>query len=75
MPDTLSLNVSLDIPRTNSNASSKKNNDFRETVLNDYELTDKQYAAWKQIKNNWIVSDYEAIQAENKVKLTCKSCE
>ena len=45
------------------------------TVLNDYELTDKQYAAWKSIKNNWIVSDYEAIQTENKIKLSCKSCE
>lgn len=45
------------------------------TVLNDYELTDKQYAAWKSIQNNWLVGDYETIQAENKIKLNCKSCE
>lgn len=45
------------------------------TVLNDYELTSKQYAAWKSIQNNWLVSDYEVIQMENKIKLNCKSCE
>jgi Pyruvate/2-oxoacid:ferredoxin oxidoreductase delta subunit len=44
------------------------------TVLNDYELTDKQYAAWKSIQNNWLVGDYEAVLAENKIKLNCKSC-
>ena len=44
------------------------------TVLNDYELTKKQYAAWKSIQNNWIVSDYEVIEAENKIKLNCKTC-
>ena len=43
-------------------------------VLNDYELTDKQYAAWKSIQNNWLVGDYEAVLAENKIKLNCKSC-
>ncbi|MGZ4049288.1 MAG: hypothetical protein ACXVPU_18660 [Bacteroidia bacterium] len=45
------------------------------TTLNDYELTDKQYAAWKTIKNNWIVSDFEAIKTENNVKMNCKNCE
>jgi hypothetical protein len=45
------------------------------TTLNDYELTDKQYAAWKLIKNNWIVSDFEAIETENKIKMNCKNCE
>lgn len=49
--------------------------DQAKAVLNDYELTDKQYAAWKLIKNNWIVSDYEAVELENNVKLNCKSCE
>ncbi len=44
-------------------------------VLNDYELSDKQQKAWKSIKNNWIVSDYEKIQAENKITLNCKNCE
>lgn len=44
------------------------------TVLNDYELTDKQYAAWKSIQNNWLVGDYEAVMAENKISLNCKSC-
>src|SRR3954471_5943652 len=41
---------------------------------NDYELTDKQYSAWKRILNGWIGSDYQMIQAENKVTLSCKSC-
>jgi hypothetical protein len=45
------------------------------SVLNDYELTDKQQAAWKAIRNNWIVSDYEKVQAENNIKLNCKNCE
>ena len=45
------------------------------TTLNDYELTDKQYAAWKSIKNNWMVSDYEVIESENKIKMNCKNCE
>lgn len=45
------------------------------SVLNDYELTDKEYAAWKLIRNNWFVSEYEKIQAENKIKLNCKDCE
>ncbi|HEY0030267.1 MAG TPA: hypothetical protein VGC65_05875 [Bacteroidia bacterium] len=44
-------------------------------VPNDYELTDKQYSAWKSIKNNWMASDYELIESENKIKLNCKSCE
>ena len=43
------------------------------TTLNDYELTDKQYAAWRSIKNNWIVSDYEVIESENKIKMNCKN--
>ena len=37
MPDTLSLNVSLDVPEIKSTLS-KKNNDFRGAVLKDYEL-------------------------------------
>lgn len=45
------------------------------SVLNDYELTDKEYAAWKLIRNNWLVSDYKKIQTENKIKLNCNDCE
>lgn len=45
------------------------------TILNDYELSDKQYASWKMIQNNWIVSDYEKIKLENQVQLNCKNCE
>jgi pyruvate/2-oxoglutarate/acetoin dehydrogenase E1 component/TPP-dependent pyruvate/acetoin dehydrogenase alpha subunit len=37
MPDTLSLKVALDVPETKT-ASTQKNNDFRDTVLKDYEL-------------------------------------
>jgi hypothetical protein len=40
----------------------------------DYELTDKQFSAWKRILNSWIGSDYQVIQAENKVTLNCKGC-
>ena len=43
---------------------------LEQSVLNDYELTDKQYSAWKSIKNNWMATEYEAIQAENKIKLS-----
>ena len=43
-------------------------------VLNDYELTDKQYSAWKSIKYSWLASDYELIKSENKIKLNCKDC-
>jgi hypothetical protein len=46
-----------------------------EKVLNDYELNDKQYSAWKRVFNNWMVGDYEAIEVENKIKLNCKTCE
>ncbi|MBL0330387.1 MAG: hypothetical protein IPP64_13425 [Bacteroidetes bacterium] len=48
---------------------------LEQSVLNDYELTDKQYSAWKSIKNNWMATEYEAIQAENKIKLNCKNCQ
>lgn len=44
------------------------------SVLNDYELTDKQYSAWKSIKNNWLANDYELIKSENKIKLNCSNC-
>ena len=37
MPDTLSLNVSLDVPQTRG-TTSKKNNDFHDAVLKDYEM-------------------------------------
>jgi len=43
-------------------------------VLNDYELSDKQYAAWQSIKNNWEATEFEKIKAEQKVVLSCKSC-
>ena len=36
MPDTLSLKVALEVPETKT-VSTKKNNDFRDTVLKDYE--------------------------------------
>ena len=45
------------------------------TIFNDYELSEKQYAAWKSIQNNWLVNDYEVVQIENKIKLNCKDCE
>src|ERR1043166_6250548 len=44
------------------------------TVPNDYELTDIQYSSWKKILNNWIGSDFQNIEAENKVALNGKSC-
>lgn len=44
-------------------------------VLNDYELSDKQSAAWNSIKNNWMASDYQVIESENKIKLNCNNCE
>ena len=44
-------------------------------VLNDYQLTDKQYAAWKSIRNNWLATEYEVVLAENNIKLNCKNCE
>ncbi len=47
---------------------------IEEKVLNDYELGDKAFSSWKSIQNNWLVTDYEAIQMENKIKLNCKSC-
>ena len=52
-----------------------ENKELSKTTLYDFELTDKQYATWKSIKNNWIVSDFEKIEAENKIKLNCKNCE
>ena len=48
---------------------------LEQNILNDYELTDKQYSAWKSIKNNWMATEYEAIQSENKIKLNCKNCQ
>lgn len=48
---------------------------LEQNVLNDYELTDKQYSAWKSIKNNWMATEYEVIQAENKIQLNCKNCQ
>lgn len=45
------------------------------TTLYDFELNEKQFAAWKSIKNNWLVGDYEKIKSENKIKITCKDCE
>lgn len=43
-------------------------------VLSDYQLSDKQYSAWKSIKNNWLASEYELIKSENKIKLNCSNC-
>lgn len=43
-------------------------------VLNDYQLTDKQYSAWKSIRNNWLANDYQLIKSENKIKLNCGNC-
>lgn len=44
-------------------------------VLNDYELSEIQYNAWKSIQNNWLADDYQLVKAENKIKLNCKDCE
>lgn len=46
-----------------------------EKVLNDSELSDKQFAAWQTMKNNWLAGDYEVIREENKIKLNCKNCD
>lgn len=46
-----------------------------EVVGNDYELTDKQFSAWKSIQNNWLGTEYEIIKSENKINLNCKNCE
>lgn len=43
-------------------------------VLNDYELSDKQFTDWNAIKNNWYATDFEKIKVEQKVALNCKSC-
>lgn len=43
-------------------------------VPNDYDLSDVQYADWKSIKNNWMMSEYEKIKAEQNINLNCKSC-
>lgn len=45
-----------------------------EPVVNDFELSDKQFSSWRSIQNNWMANDYEAIQAEYNVKLNCKNC-
>ncbi|MFL5765632.1 MAG: hypothetical protein ACJ77K_16930 [Bacteroidia bacterium] len=45
------------------------------SVPNDYELTDKQFSAWKRILNNWLGSDFQLIETENKVVLNCKHCD
>ncbi len=52
----------------------KVDNEIDTNVLNDYELTDKQYTAWKSIKYNWMANDYELIKSENKIKLNCANC-
>jgi len=51
-----------------------KNKTQEVKVLNDYELSDKQYTAWQSIKNNWEATDFEKIKVEQKVSLNCKSC-
>ncbi|MCX6296262.1 MAG: hypothetical protein NTX97_09375 [Bacteroidetes bacterium] len=48
---------------------------IKSVVLNDYELSDKQFSAWKIIQNNWLGSDYEVIKMENKINLNCKNCD
>lgn len=43
-------------------------------ILNDYELSDKQFSDWNAIKNNWYATDFEKIKVEQKVAMSCKSC-
>jgi hypothetical protein len=45
-----------------------------ESAPEDFELTDKQYAAWKKISNFWLADDFEKIKFENKIDISCKSC-
>lgn len=59
------MNVALEIPF---------DKEIDLNVLNDYELADKQYSAWKSIRNSWLVNDYELIKSENKIKLNCSNC-
>jgi hypothetical protein len=49
-------------------------NSQNSSAPNDYELSDVQFSAWKRILNNWIGSDYQSIQSENKISMNCKSC-
>ncbi len=48
---------------------------IKSVVLNDYELSDKQFSAWKIIQNNWLGGDYEAIKMANNIKLNYKNCD
>ena len=43
-----------------------------ESAPEDFELTDKQYAAWKKISNFWLADDFEKIKFENKIDISCK---
>lgn len=62
------------VSKTNSAQEVLVDKEIDLNVLNDYELTDKQYSAWKSIKNNWLANDYELIKSENKIKLNCSNC-
>lgn len=42
-------------------------------VPNDYELSAKQFADWKNVQNVWS-GDFEKIKFEYKVNMGCKTC-
>ena len=42
-----------------------------DSVIHEYQLNEKQAAAWNKIKSSWVENDYKAILKENKIKLGC----
>jgi len=44
-----------------------------DAVPNDYELSAKQYADWKNVQNVWS-GDFDKIKFEYKVNMSCKTC-